>query len=398
MTMGNGPQAAKDAATSAVANQKEAVRAAETAKGSLWYEDKPDTPSPASDVTAIAAASAAVAASAPVGAQPAVPNLAGQATVPILAGVTPRTSVPSLQQGDSRMREGTGASPTGAAVAPMPNVQSTMASAENSKLDIADFNTSTTTTKQPTIPSIPPSGGGAGQLSGAIPQTPQDDQNKQERKDRFVSDAKLLDTEYNQAIKTKQRTPYELKAGSVIPAAMISGLNSDLPGQIIAQVRETVWDSRSGRYILIPQGAKLIGMYDAHVAYGQERALVVWSRIIFPDGSSYNLRGMPGADQAGYAGFYDTVDNHYVKVFGSALAIAVLGAGIQLTQPSNGNSANQTPSVSQTLGASLGQQLGQTGMTITQKNLNIQPTLKVAPGYRFNVMITADCILEPLNQ
>jgi len=116
-----------------------------------------------------------------------------------------------------------------------------------------------------------------------------------------------------------------------------------------------------------------------------------------PGRSSFDLKGMPGADKGGYAGFFDEVDNHYMKIFGSAVLMSFISAGVQLSQPNNGSSSgsNNTPSVSQTVGAALGQQIGQTAMTITQKNLNIQPTLEVRPGYQFNVMVTADMILPP---
>jgi type IV secretion system protein TrbI len=226
-----------------------------------------------------------------------------------------------------------------------------------------------------------------------------EDPNKQGRKDQFLESAKVVDPAYSPSMKTAPRGQFEVKAGSIIPAVMISGINSDLPGQVNAQVRENVWDTKTGKYLLIPQGSRLIGLYDAHVAYGQQRVLLAWSRIIYPDGSSFDLKGMPGADRSGYAGFFDQVDNHYTKIFGSAVLMSLISAGVQLSQPNNGTSGtNQAPSVSSTVGAALGQQIGQTAMTITQKNINIQPTLEIRPGYRFNVMVTADMILPPVGQ
>jgi len=137
------------------------------------------------------------------------------------------------------------------------------------------------------------------------------------------------------------------------------------------------------------------------VAYGQQRLLLAWNRVIFPDGSNFDLKGMPGADKAGMAGFFDDVDNHYIKVFGSSVLMSLISAGVQLSQSSNttsNTSTTTTKSVGQTVGDALGQQLGQTAMTITQKNINIQPTLTVRPGYKFNVMVTADMILPPVTR
>ncbi|MBP9742406.1 MAG: hypothetical protein KBD37_03515 [Burkholderiales bacterium] len=199
-------------------------------------------------------------------------------------------------------------------------------------------------------------------------------------------------------------SPYELKAGSIIPATMINGINSDLPGQVVAQVRENIYNSTTRKYLLIPQGAKLVGVYDSHVLYGQERILVAWNRLIYPNGSSINLKAMPGTDLEGYAGFSDEVDNKYWKLFGTSFIMGVITAGMQYSQNNTnanvqsgglGVTTNTNPSFGQTLSGSLGQQLGQTGLMVTQKNLNVQPTLIVKPGYPFNIIITADLVLRP---
>ncbi|WLT40252.1 hypothetical protein NON20_23990 (plasmid) [Synechocystis sp. B12] len=186
---------------------------------------------------------------------------------------------------------------------------------------------------------------------------------------------------------------FEVKAGTVIPGVMIGGINSDLPGQIIGQVSENVWDTATGRHLLIPQGSRLLGTYSNQVTRGQSRVLVGWQRIIYPDGSSLDIEGMPGVDQAGAGGFRDKVNNHYGRVFGDALLMSLFAAGIQLSQPEaqvGGSYDSQ-----QIVAASLGQQLGQAGMQITQRNLNIQPTLEIRPGYRFNVMVTRDFVVRP---
>jgi type IV secretion system protein VirB10 len=179
-----------------------------------------------------------------------------------------------------------------------------------------------------------------------------------------------------------------------------------LPGQIIAQVRENVYDSSTRKYLLIPQGAKLVGLYDNNIIYGQERILVAWNRLIYPDGSSINLKAMPGTDLEGYSGFYDEVDNKYWKIFGSSFIMGVITGAMQYSQNNtNANTqiggigittTNNDPTVGQTLSGSLGQQMGQTGLAITQKNLNVQPTLIVKPNYPFNIMVTADMMLRPI--
>jgi type IV secretory pathway VirB10-like protein len=210
----------------------------------------------------------------------------------------------------------------------------------------------------------------------------------------------------NNYLQTQIQTPisaYELNAGSIIPATMITGLNSDLPGQVIAIVRQNVYDSVSRRYLLIPQGARLIGLYDSNIAYGQKRVLVAWNRLIYPNGNSINLHAMPGTDLEGYAGLHDKVDNKYWQIFGTSFIMGVITGAMQYSQ-NNTNAnvqvggigyTNTNPTIGQTLAGSLGQQLGQTGLAITQKNLNVQPTLIIRPGYPFNVMLTADMVLQP---
>lgn len=134
-----------------------------------------------------------------------------------------------------------------------------------------------------------------------------------------------------------------------------------------------------------------MGTYDSNVTLGQKRALVGWQRIIYPDGSSISLDRMPGADVGGYAGFNDKVNNHYWRIFGNGLLLSVFSAGIQLSQPQASNGENY--SSSQIIAGALGQQMGQLGMQMAQRNMNIQPTLEIRPGYQFNVMVTKDIIL-----
>jgi len=183
----------------------------------------------------------------------------------------------------------------------------------------------------------------------------------------------------------------EIKTGSVIPATLITGVNSDLPGELIGQVARDVFDSRTGDVLLIPAGSKLFGRYDSAIVYGQARVLVAWDRLVHPDGRAIALKNMSGADVSGAAGFADEVHNHYGRIFGSALLMSVISAGVQLSQPSartfGGYSAQQQ------IAASLGQQMGQVGMEVTRKNLRVQPTIMIRPGLRFNVIVNKDILI-----
>ena len=188
-------------------------------------------------------------------------------------------------------------------------------------------------------------------------------------------------------------SPYEVKAGTIIPAVLLTGVNSDLPGQLIGQVRESVFDTGTGQHLLIPQGARLIGLYDHQVVYGQERVLVTWKRVIFPNGTSLSLKdGMPGTDASGAAGFNDEVNHHLVRVFGSALLLSVISAGVQLSQIPEFGRGFTGPSAGNVLGASVGQQLGQTSSELIRRGMSVAPTIEVRAGYAFNVMVTQDLV------
>ena len=189
------------------------------------------------------------------------------------------------------------------------------------------------------------------------------------------------------------RTPYELRAGFVIPAVLISGVNSDLPGQIMAQVSQDVYDTATGKHRLIPQGTRLVGTYDSQVAYGQSRVLVAWQRLVFPDGKAMDIGSMPGADATGYAGFKDKVNNHYVRIFGNALLMSGVIAGINSTQTNPNNDPFGT-STNTLVTQALAQQMGRVAVEMIQKNLNISPTLEIRPGYRFNVMVVKDLTFD----
>ena len=188
---------------------------------------------------------------------------------------------------------------------------------------------------------------------------------------------------------------YEVKTGAVIPGIMVTGINSDLPGNIIAQVSQNVFDTDTGNHLLLPQGAKLFGVYDSRVIYGQERVLVAWNRVVFPDGSAVTLGAMPGSDQSGYAGYTDKVDNHYFRIFGSAILMSMISGGMAYTMDSldsGGDSDN--PTLQNEMGSALAAQLGQATLQLLQKNLNIKPTLEIRPGYQFNVIVTKDIVFK----
>ena len=205
-------------------------------------------------------------------------------------------------------------------------------------------------------------------------------------------DKKEKDQGYLTAHLHKPVSNSELFSGSVIPAVLVTGINSQLPGEITAQVRQNVDNSLNPGEVVIPQGSKLIGVYDNGVQYGQSRVLVAWSRVIYPNGETVDLRGMSGVDGLGEAGFSQITDNHYMKIFGSAFLISLLGAGAQLAQPQQ-SSALSNPGMGQTATGAISQEMDSVGGDMLQKNLSIAPTLKIRPGYLFNVLVSKTMIL-----
>lgn len=215
-------------------------------------------------------------------------------------------------------------------------------------------------------------------------------------KEAFFSERANRDTSWTLAEQRTAGMPLELKTGAVVPGVMLTGLNSDLPGNMIAQVSQNVFDTATGRNLLIPQGARLYGVYDSRVVYGQQRVLIAWNRLIFPDGSSMSIGAMPGADMAGMAGLTDKVDNHYLRIFGSAVMMSLVTGGMAYAMDSannNGSGENGT-SMQDEMTSALAAQLGQTTTTLLQKNLNIKPTLEIRPGYQFNIVLTKDLVFR----
>jgi type IV secretion system protein VirB10 len=184
----------------------------------------------------------------------------------------------------------------------------------------------------------------------------------------------------------------ELKAGTVIPGILLVGINSDLPGTVIGQVSENVYDTATGRYLLVPQGTRIIGVYDSRITHGQKRVAVVWNRLIYPDGSSLNIAGSVGADIAGYSGIKGRVDNHYGQLLAAALFTSVFTAGVDIASGSDGNTGygSERKSAKDILVETTGTAIANAGARLAERALDIQPTITIRPGSRFNVMVTRD--------
>lgn len=182
-------------------------------------------------------------------------------------------------------------------------------------------------------------------------------------------------------------SPYQVMAGSIISASLITGLNSDLPGTVIAQVTQPVYDTVTGAHLLIPQGARLLGRYQSEVSFGQDRALIVWDRIIFPNGSSVRI-SEPGTDAAGFAGLSDQTDNHWDRVFAAAGLATLLGIGAELGDDDEDN-------IERAVRRGFGDTVSRSGEAIVERGLSVQPTIRVRPGWPASVLVTRDLVLEP---
>jgi type IV secretion system protein TrbI len=183
-------------------------------------------------------------------------------------------------------------------------------------------------------------------------------------------------------------SPYVLQAGAVIPAALLTGLRSDLPGQVTAQVTQDVYDSPTGRILLIPQGARLVGQYDAQVSFGQSRALLVWNRLILPNGRSIVLERQPGADAQGYAGLEDQIDNHWGMLFKAAVLSTLLSVG------SEAGTSDSENNLAQAIRQGASQSFSQVGEQVVGRSLNVQPTITIRPGFPVRVMVTQDLVFS----
>lgn len=182
----------------------------------------------------------------------------------------------------------------------------------------------------------------------------------------------------------------QLNAGAFIPSILETGVNSDLPGQVTARVRENVFASVNENCLLLPSGSQVVGTYNSKIALGQARQLVVWNRVFFPNGHELNLAGMSSADLGGQAGLDADVDNHYLRLFGMTLGMSLVTAAVQVsvgTPATSATGVTATPSAAQSVSTALSQQFGQLGGQLFGKYLNIQPTLRNYPGERFNIVV-----------
>lgn len=216
---------------------------------------------------------------------------------------------------------------------------------------------------------------------------PERDPNAQQRKADFIA-AQDRDGDVNPHALQPAASPYLLSAGSVIAASLITGLRSDLPGLVAAQVTERVFDSATGRILLVPQGARLIGSYDSVVAFGQRRALVIWQRIIFPDGRSLRIENVPATDPAGYAGLEDKVDFHTWTLLKGVAISTLLGVGSSLTFTGESD-------LVQAIRESTQQNVARAGDQLTSRNLRIQPTITIRPGTPVRLVVHRDLVLAP---
>jgi len=226
-------------------------------------------------------------------------------------------------------------------------------------------------------------GGGAAGGSG--------DQNNQAGKRAFIAGADNNE-DYSDNVLQNPISPYELKQGTIIPALMVSGINSDLPGNIIAQVSQNVYDSVTGTHLLIPQGTRLFGQYDSGVTFGQKRVLIVWNRLILPNGKSINIDSIVGSDSQGRSGLQDKVNRHLFSLYGQAILLsAISGATEALTQSGTSNDSDLERAISREFGNGL----QDTTQEVIEREIQRQPTITIRPGKKLVILVDKDFILEP---
>ena len=237
-------------------------------------------------------------------------------------------------------------------------------------------------------------------MLAALAQQGEADPNRQAQKADFLrkSAADLTHQGYSENLPMPQQFYLELKAGTVIPGILITGLNSDLPGPVMGQVSENVWDSTRGRYVLIPKGTRVLGVYDSQITYGQKRILVVWNRLIFPNGTSLNIAGSPGLDQSGFSGMKGKVDEKWGRIITTALLASAFVTGAEMISPRQSQSgySNQSKSPGEIASEQAANAILNISAKIMEKNMNIQPTITIRPGKRFNIFVEKDIVFpEP---
>jgi type IV secretion system protein TrbI len=215
--------------------------------------------------------------------------------------------------------------------------------------------------------------------------------NHQNEKEAFRSQAAAVEPYLSKPLLTPL-SKFELKAGSIIPGALVTSINTDLPGEIVGQVTENVYDSASGNYLLVPQGSRLLGKYQSLVTNGQNRALLVWQRLIYPNGNSIVLDGMAGTDQIGQSGLSDQVDYHLGKLAEAtalSTALAFVGNLARNRNSSNGESNGDV------IGDTVAQEADRVGEKFIDRELDVQPTITIRSGWPFRVLVNKDMVLEP---
>jgi len=226
--------------------------------------------------------------------------------------------------------------------------------------------------------------------TAAQPADPTVTQNRQDQKEAFLK-AGSTETR-NSGNLALPASPYQVMAGTVIAGALITGIKSDLPGDVIATVTEPVFDTATGKFLLIPQGSRILGKYNSQVSYGQSRVQVVWNRVILPDTSSLTLDNLVGTDPAGYAGLEDNVDWHWNRIVAGAVLTTLLGVGAELAAPENRQDGNRIVIAGRD---SAQDSINQVGQEITRRNMNIQPTLTSRPGLPVRIIVNRDLVLRP---
>lgn len=278
-----------------------------------------------------------------------------------------------------------------------------------SKPVVEDFegmdSTSTTETAVPAASA----GAGAGQnsqnvqipevaaIAALMQQQGEQDPNRQTQKQDFLrgtgGGASWTPQGYSQNIPIPRQFDYELKAGTIIPRLLLTGINSDLPGNVLAQVSENVWDV-TGKFILIPKGARVIGVYDSEVTFGQQRVLLVWNRLVFPDGTTLNIAGSPGVDRAGYSGLSGRVNEHWGQMFKAALFASVFVAGAEIVYGGEDDSSggDETKSPRDVAAESLAGSILDMGTKVMDRTSGIQPTITVKPGKKMGIFVQEDIV------
>ena len=226
--------------------------------------------------------------------------------------------------------------------------------------------------------------------TAAQPSDPTAAQNRQDQKEAFQK-AGSTETR-NSGNLQMPASPYQVMAGTVIAAALVTGIKSDLPGDVIATVTEPVYDTATGKFLLIPQGSRILGKYNSQVSYGQSRVQMAWNRIVLPDTSSLTLDNLVGTDPSGHAGLEDDVDRHWGRILAGAALTTLLGVGAELATPENRQDGNRIVIAGRD---GLQDSVNQVGQEMTRRNMHIQPTLTARPGLPVRIIVNRDLVLRP---